>query len=136
MVIDANLLVVILTGDERRDRVVEQFVTWLDQRVELHAPVLAQYEVVNALTRLVATGTMKSETAELACSDLFLLPIQYQRLRNAERVLEISLRLKRKTAHDAAYLALAEELSTELWTLDGPLYRNASQLGFPVRLLL
>src|SRR5438132_970901 len=100
MVIDANLLVVILTGDERRDRVVEQFVTWLDQRVELHAPVLAQYEVVNALTRLVATGTMRSETAGHACSDLFLLPIQYQPLRN------------------------------------GPLYRNARELGFPVRLLL
>jgi len=136
MVIDANLLVVILTGDERRDRVVEQFVTWLDQRVELHAPVLAQYEVVNALTRLVATGTMKSETAEQACSDLLLLPIQYKSLRKAERMLEISLRLKRKTAYDAAYLALAEDLSTELRTLDGPLYRNASQLGFQVRLLV
>jgi predicted nucleic acid-binding protein len=51
-------------------------------------------------------------------------------------VILISLRLKRKTAYDAAYLALAEDLSTELWTLDGPLYRNASQLGFSVRLLV
>jgi len=36
---------------------------------------------------------------------------------------------------NAAYLALAEMLDAELWTLDSPLYRNASGQGFKVRLL-
>ncbi|MDY7015890.1 MAG: type II toxin-antitoxin system VapC family toxin [Cyanobacteriota bacterium] len=47
--------------------------------------------------------------------------------------LELS-RLSR-SAYDAAYIALAESLNAELWTLDSPLYRNATGLGFPVRLV-
>ena len=42
--------------------------------------------------------------------------------------------IQRSSAYDAAYLALASELEAELWTLDGPLYRNAASVGFPVRL--
>jgi len=34
-----------------------------------------------------------------------------------------------------ANLALAEFLGAELWTLDSPLYRNASGYGFPVQLV-
>lgn len=49
--------------------------------------------------------------------------------------MEIALSLGRSSAYDAAYLALAETLNAELWTLDGPLYRNAVGRGFPVRLL-
>jgi predicted nucleic acid-binding protein len=49
---------------------------------------------------------------------------------NVKRVVEIALALKRQNAYDAAYIALAEDLGAELWTLDGPLYRNAHGLGF------
>lgn len=49
--------------------------------------------------------------------------------------MEIALSLGRRSAYDAAYLALAETLKAELWTLDGPLYHNAVGRGFPVRLL-
>jgi predicted nucleic acid-binding protein len=55
-----------------------------------------------------------------------------------ERVVEIALALKRQNAYDAAdaaYVALTEELHAELWTLGGPLYRNAQGLGFPVNLI-
>ncbi|MGZ8845392.1 MAG: type II toxin-antitoxin system VapC family toxin [Pyrinomonadaceae bacterium] len=136
MVVDANLLVVIVSGDPRRERVVEQFIVWLDQHIELDAPSLSQYEVINALTRLVVAGQLKASAAKKASADLLLLPVNYQPILRPERVLEIALQLGRQTAYDAAYLALAEELNTELWTLDGPLYRNASGLGFPVRLLV
>jgi len=50
-------------------------------------------------------------------------------------VIEIALSLRRQSAYDAAYLALAESLDAQLWTLDDPLYRNAIGQGFPVRLL-
>ena len=48
---------------------------------------------------------------------------------------EIAITLKRQNAYDASYLALAEMLGAEVWTMDGPLYRNASAKGFPVKLL-
>ena len=51
------------------------------------------------------------------------------------RVVEIANALKRQNAYDAAYLELAETVSAELWTLDGPLYRNALSLGFAVKLI-
>jgi hypothetical protein len=34
-----------------------------------------------------------------------------------------------------AYVALAESLGADLWTMDGPLARNAAQSGLPVRLI-
>ncbi|MFN6517517.1 MAG: hypothetical protein RMY29_023960 [Nostoc sp. CreGUA01] len=43
--------------------------------------------------------------------------------------------MERQSAYDAAYLALAESLNAELWTLDGLLYRNAISYAFSVRLL-
>lgn len=66
MVVDANLLVVIVSGDPRRERVVDQFMVWLDQEMELDAPSLSQYEAINALTRLVVAGQLKASAAKKA----------------------------------------------------------------------
>ena len=40
-----------------------------------------------------------------------------------------------RAAYHAAYVILAQSLGAELWTLDGPLARNARGLGMPVRLV-
>jgi predicted nucleic acid-binding protein len=40
-----------------------------------------------------------------------------------------------ENAYDAAYIALAQELGAELWTLDGPLARNPGTVDLPVRLI-
>ena len=92
--------------------VFEQIATWIYGGVELHAPTLAQYEVINALTRLVVSKTLKAETAKKAWNDQSVLPIHYHSIYHPDPVIEIALSLKRQTAYDAAYLALAEELDT------------------------
>ncbi len=42
-------------------------------------------------------------------------------------MVEIAVELGRHSAYDAAYLALGERLGVDVWTLDGPLLRNAGE---------
>lgn len=135
VVVDANLLVALASGDSRGSAVLRHFNDWLDHNVEIHAPALAQYEVANAFTRLIVGGAFPADKMEEAWSNISILPIQYHDLKDAKRVTEVALALNRQNAYDAVYVVLAEELSAELWTLDGPLYRNAVGLGFPVQLI-
>jgi predicted nucleic acid-binding protein len=106
VVVDANLLVALVSGDPRGGRVLQQFHDWLGQGVDLHAPDLVRYELANALTRLVVGNAFPAGRVAQAWADIY-----------------------------AAYLGLAEELGAELYTLDGPLYRNATGQGFRVQLL-
>ena len=97
--------------------------------------LLAQYEVANALTRLIVGGAFLTDKVEEAWNNILILPIRYHELRNVKHVVEIAIALNRQNAYDAAYIALAEEIGAELWTLDSPLYRNAQGLGFAVNLI-
>ncbi|CAN5390503.1 hypothetical protein BH23ACT6_BH23ACT6_25680 [soil metagenome] len=47
----------------------------------------------------------------------------------------MTTRLRRRHAPDAAYVCLAQQLNATMWTLDGPLARNAISLGLPVELV-
>jgi predicted nucleic acid-binding protein len=80
-------------------------------------------------------GGFERDDLEQAWSDLLILPITYHDLDEPQRVTEIALALNRQSAYDAAYLALSERLGAELCTLDGPLYRNATSMGFSVQLI-
>ncbi len=52
--------------------------------------------------------------------------VRFHPTRDVGRIVEIAaVGLRRHNAYDAAYLALAEDLDADLWTLDGPLARNA-----------
>jgi len=63
------------------------------------------------------------------------LPITYHALLDGPAVIDVAATLGRRSAFDAAYVALARSLDAELWTLDGPLARNAAGQKLPVRLI-
>jgi predicted nucleic acid-binding protein len=64
------------------------------------------------------------------------VPITYHDLGEyGIEAMQTARRLGHPSAYDAAYLALAERLGAELWTLDGPLARNARASGFAVKLV-
>ena len=56
-------------------------------------------------------------------------------LENALSVVEVTQTLRRRSAYDAVYVALAQELGAQLWTLDGRLARKAQSRGLPVVLI-
>lgn len=98
---------------------------WVAEGTELHAPLLAQYEVASALTRKRARGELSREETDEALAIIDALGVTWDSNPDNASTVEIAVGLQRHSAYDAAYLALAERLGAEVWTLDGPLARNA-----------
>jgi predicted nucleic acid-binding protein len=136
VVVDSNLLIALASGDERSAEVERRFADWIESEADLHAPGLVWYEVASGLAQLVFDKKMHRDAVSDAIDGLRDLPVIVHPLVDRLRPVEIAIRLKSRKAYDAAYLALAEHLQAELWTLDGKLFRNASPLGFPVRLVV
>jgi len=63
------------------------------------------------------------------------MPIGYHGLADGAVAISVAVDLERRSAFDAAYVALARDLAAELWTLDGPLACNAAERGFAVNLI-
>lgn len=101
----------------------------------LHAPSLFRFEVANALTRSVVADIIDLADAEAAWQRITGMPIALHDLEDGPAAIEVARQLQRKSAYDAAYVVLAQELGAILWTFDGPLARNASGVGLPVRLI-
>ena len=135
IIVDANLMVALVTQHLHREAVYRQFEHWADQGATLHAPDLAYSEVTNALTRMISAGLFSREQSQAVCEELAGLLIRYHSLGFDSSVIKVALQLGRKSAYDAVYLVLAERLGAELWTLDTPLYRNAAGHGYPVHLI-
>lgn len=82
----------------------------------LHAPHLLDLEVLQVLRRYCSNGEITLHRAEQAVADYFDLPImRYAHDIFAFRIWELRQNL---TAHDGAYVALAEALSAPLITRD------------------
>lgn len=136
IVVDANVLVVLASGDPRKKAAEARILGWITAGEDIHAPALLPYEVANGLTRLVAAGAFPRERLAVAWQTVLAVPINYHTLQDGgDHFIALVLQLGRRSAYDAAYLSLAQQLKGELWTFDGPLARNAIGLGFPVHLV-
>jgi predicted nucleic acid-binding protein len=135
IIIDASALVALIAGEPDGPAVAERIEQWLADDCEMHAPALARYEIANVLARQVAAGRLSREDVTTGWQALEELPIVYHALVDGPAVIDAATALQRRSAFDAAYVALALSLDAELWTLDGPLARNAAGQKLPVKLI-
>ena len=135
VVIDASALVALLAREPESETVTRHVAGWMREGVELHAPALARYEIANALTRKTSMGEVDANDVPMVWAELEAMPIAYHPLGDGAQVIGVASELQRRSAFDAAYVALARELDAELWTLDGPLARNAGSRGLSVNLI-
>jgi len=118
-------LLALVLREQHADAVAELLDNWDAEGVELHAPLLTQYEVASALTRRRVRDGLSADDAVEALAIIDALGVAFDLAPDNARAVEIAVELERHSAYDAAYLALAERLDAEVWTLDGPLARNA-----------
>ncbi len=116
IVIDASAMIEVLLVTPAAIRIEERIFSPAET---LHAPHLLDLEVAQVLRRYCASGDMSAERAQEALSDLAILGVvRYPHDVFLPRVWELRQNV---TAYDAAYVALAEELSAPLLTRDGRL---------------
>ena len=119
IVADASVLVDLLRGSHDRDAIEHRLLTG----ESLHAPHLVDLEILQALRRFVRIGEMSRDRAEEVLVDLYDLRLdRYPHTELVSRIWELRDSL---TAHDAAYVALAEALEATLVTRDARLARTA-----------
>jgi predicted nucleic acid-binding protein len=103
----------------------------LHRRIDLAAPSLLVYELTNGILTAARRGRIPRELAREGLSNLLatgirLLPV------DSLQVFALSLRW-RVSAYDGAYLTLAEQLDSEVWTGDRAFYTACRKKGSLVR---
>jgi len=103
---------------------------WLQEGYELLAPDLWLYEMTTALCKAAYFGLVTAEEAENSLSLVSELAIQLVAAdaEQARLAFAWTRRLNRAAAYDSFYLALAESLGSELWTVDRRLH---TAVGLP-----
>jgi predicted nucleic acid-binding protein len=113
IVLDASAIVDWLLQTPAGQRIEQRIYAHNDT---LHSVHLLDVEFAQVLRRLVREGTLTSRRAEEAMEDLLALRVtRYAPVLLLNRIWGLRNNL---TAHDAAYVALAEELKAPLITRD------------------
>lgn len=117
-VLDASLLVEVVLRTELGIRHTDAV---LNANDSLHVPHLLDLEVLQVIRRLVLAGDVDLRHAETALNVVTDLPlVRHEHESFLGRIWDLRTAM---TAHDAAYVALAEGLPAVLLTCDGRLAR-------------
>ncbi len=134
VVIDASVALSWLLPDEQiAERANRLYSRYVSGDIDLVAPVLLMYEVVNGIRSAILRKRLRSNRAEEAMLHFKELGI---RLENQDKDIDRIFRMARKlriSAYDAAYIALARKFKATLYTADSHLYKK---VGDKVRILL
>lgn len=130
LVVDASVVVKWFVEEPDSTEALRILHDHVGGRVELHAPNLLPYEVLNALKY---TGEFGEEDLTRAGRALEDLQVTLHPLEGSLLAETVTLALRKGiTIYDASYAALAQSLNTTLYTADEKLMRRLGG-NFPVR---
>lgn len=135
IVLDSGVLTTVALNEPLAPVVREQIREWAATGELVWAPRLLEYEFANALSRALYDGRLSSDDLREAMRSLYSVPIEVDDAPVVGEIIAITTQLARRSSYDAAYLELGQRRGAPVWTMDGRLYRNASAVGFDVRLL-
>lgn len=131
VIVDANLALSIVLDYPTSKEIQGLWTDWVQNDVEIAAPNLWVYEVTSAIHKLYMLKQFGESSAEAALDAVLSLDVRLVEVGTGLCQLAFSwaTRLNQLATYDSFYLALAEKLDAELWTLDRRLSNAALQLG-------
>lgn len=135
--IDASVVVRMLIASEAESAGLwAQWDVWEAAGQTFAAPSLMRYEVTAAFYRYQRAGQLSAEsTQQLLAAALAFPVVYYGDVELHSIALALATEHHLPAAYDAHYLALAQRLGSELWTLDARLVRAVGEKLPWVRLL-
>ena len=120
--VDASLIVCLVA--DPNDRLVRpQWEQWDGDGLRFAAPSLIYFEVTNAIYQYQRHGLLSAKSVQLALEAALALPISLHGEADLHRnALSLSQRYSLAATYDAHYLALAELLEADFWTMDRRLF--------------
>jgi len=122
IVIDAGVILKGYFADEAGHEYAQLIIKeYAEGLVELHAPHLIMYELVNALVVAGNRKRLGNEQINEIIAEIKEIEINLITIEDIQRLFDISLKYGR-SAYDAAYILLAESLNMKMVTADARLY--------------
>jgi predicted nucleic acid-binding protein len=122
-VIDASVVLKWFLADETYgQRAISLLSQYVSKELEIFAPSLLEYEVVNGLIIAQKRGRIKEERILTAIEGFVSLEIKLIHLSHLYPKVLHYCRIYNRSAYDASYLAVADELNIDLITADEGVY--------------
>jgi predicted nucleic acid-binding protein len=130
--VDASFVLRLLLGGPGSGRAEDLWEQWGRDEVSAMAPGLIFYEITNALHRLSVSSVISVEEEDQFLGLALELSIDVISEPFLHRgALLIARKCGLKSTYDAHYLALAQELDSDLWTADRRLVNTVTE-RFPL----
>ncbi|UXD21308.1 twitching motility protein PilT [Ignicoccus pacificus DSM 13166] len=128
VVVDASVVVKWFIEEEYSEQALKLLDAYKEGLLDLVAPSLLPYEVLNALKYSNVFGEDELKEVAIVLESLQITTFEL-RSDHARRSLEIAMR-KGVTVYDASYVALAELENAAFYTADEKLLRKVKDLDF------